>query len=121
MVPSEILDDATSGSGAHLFHDVWIAIQMLKSICYGGYVSRLHDHSFNLIAHHVACLARGDLRQCTRRRFVGNLGAPLPLRRENVNASLVQIIFRVPHEADDSNVVTPELLQVWLCFVVYEP
>src|SRR6266436_880674 len=120
MVPGEILDYATSSRGALLFDDFRMFIQMLERSCDRVHVSRLHDDSFNAIAHHVACLARGDLRQRARRRFICNLGAPLPLRRKNVNRALAEIILRIPHKSYDTDVIAPEFLQIRLRLVVHK-
>src|SRR6266404_275727 len=120
MVPGEILDYATSSRGALLFDDFRMSIQMLERSCDRVHVSRLHDDSFNAIAHHVACLARGDLRQRARRRFICDLGAPLPLRRKNVNRPLAEIVLRVTHKSYDANVIAPELLQIGLRLFVDE-
>ncbi len=120
MVPGEILNYATSCRGAHLFNDFKMSIQMLKRRCDRVHISRLHNDSFDAIADYIACLARGDLRQSARRRFICNLGAPLPLRRKNVNRALAEIILRVTDKSYDANVIAPEFLQVRLRLFVHE-
>ena len=44
---------------------------------------------------------------------------PSQLRREDVDGALAEIILHVPREADDADVVAPELLQMRLRFVVH--
>src|SRR5262249_54647565 len=70
MVPGKILHDATSGSNAHFFNDLRMPIQMLKRRRDCAHISRLYDDSVNSVTHYVARLARSDLRQSARRRFV---------------------------------------------------
>src|SRR5437762_7548883 len=111
MVPREILNYAMSGRCTHLFDDFRMVMQMLERRRDSINVPRLYDYSFNTIAHHVACLLRGDLRQCACRGFISHFRAPLPLRRKNMDTALVQIIFRVADKSHDANVVAPELLQ----------
>ena len=55
-------------------------------------------------------VAQEDERQSARRRFIRDFRAAFPLRGENVERSLVEIILRVTHKADDANVITPELV-----------
>src|SRR5262245_9205126 len=118
MIPGEILDYATSGSAAHFVDDFPMPIQMLQSGRNRVHIAWLYDHSFNSITDHIASLARGDLRQSARRRFISDLCTAFPLGWENVDCSLVEIILRIPYESDNANIVAPELLQKWLRFVV---
>src|SRR5438128_10207146 len=120
MVPDEILTYATSCRGAHLFNDFRMSIQMLKRRCDRVHISRLHNDSFDAIAHHIACLARGDLRQRARGRFICDLGAPLPLRRKNMNRALAEIILRDTDKSYISNVITPEFHMITLHHFVLE-
>src|SRR5437870_10936071 len=110
MVPGKILDDATSGSGPHFVYDFRMPIQMLQRRRNCAHVSRLYDDSLNSTTDDIARLARGDLRQSARRRFVRDFGAAFPLRGENVDCPLVEIILRVAHEPNDTNIIPPELL-----------
>src|SRR6266478_7271414 len=120
MVPGEILSYPTPRRGAHLFNDFRMSIQMLERHCDRVHIPRLHNNSFNAIAHHIACLARGDLRQRARRRFICDLGASLPLRRKNVNGALAEITLRVRHKSYDANVVAPEFLQIRFRLFMHE-
>src|SRR4029077_15803810 len=110
MVPGKILHDATSGGSAHFLHDFRMPIQMLKRRCNCVHISWLYDDSLNSITNHIARLARGDLRQSARRRFVRDFRAAFPLRGKNVDCPLVEIILRVAHEPDNTNIIPPELL-----------
>ena len=74
------------------------------------HISRFHDDSLNSVTNHITRFTRGDLRQSARRRFIRDFRAAFPLRGENVERSLVEIILRVTHKADDANVITPELV-----------
>src|SRR5207247_10356567 len=82
--------------------------------------SRLHHDCFDAIAHHIAGLACGDLSQRARGRLICDLGAPLPLRRENMNRALAKIILRVTDKSYDANVIVPEFLQIRLRLFVQE-
>ena len=53
---------------------------------------------------------RGDLRQSAGRRFVRDFRAAFPLRGENVDCSLVEIILWIANEPDNANIIAPELL-----------
>src|SRR5258708_7593437 len=99
MVPGEILNYAKSRRTAHLLNDFGMPIQMLERRCDAAHIARLQDDSLDAIAHHIACLACGDLRQGARRRLVCDFGAPLPLRRKNMNRALTEIILRVTHKS----------------------
>ena len=85
-------------------------IQMLQRCRNCLHISGLHDHTLNSIADHIARLARGDLRQSARSGFICDLRAAFPLRGENMDRVLAEIILRVTHEPDDANVIAPELL-----------
>ena len=87
---------------------------MLERRCDRVHIPRLHNDSFNAVAHHIACLTRGDLRQRARRRFICDLGASLPLRRKNVNGALAEITLRVRHKSYDADAIAPEFLQIRL-------
>src|ERR1043166_669877 len=104
MVPREILNYATPCRASHLLNDLRMPIQMLQCCCDGADISWFHDDSLNAIAHHIACLARRDLRQRARRRFICDFGASFPLRRKNMHRGLIEIILRVAYEPDDANV-----------------
>src|SRR6266480_1583133 len=56
----------------------------------------------------------------SHRRFICDLGAPLPLRRKNMNRALAEIILRVTDKSDDANVIAPEFLQIRLRLFVHE-
>ncbi len=81
-------------------------------------ISRLHDNSIHAIAHNIARLARGDLRQPAGGCFICDFGATLPLRRKNMNRALAEIIFRIVHKSYNANVIAPELLEIRLRFIV---
>src|SRR6266704_2764355 len=97
-----------------------MSMQMLQCRCDGVDIPWLHDDSLNAIAHHVACLARSDLRQRARRCLICDFGAPLPLRRKNMHRGLVEIILRIAHESDDANIIAPKFLEIGLRFIVHE-
>src|SRR4029077_5351632 len=120
MVPGEILNHAKPRRAAHLLNDFRMPVQMLERRGDPADIARLHNDSLNAIAHDIACLARGDLRQAACRRLVCDFGAPLPLRGENMDRPLAEIILRVADKSYDANVITPELLQIRLRFVVHE-
>src|SRR5206468_10043123 len=120
MVPGEVLNYATPRRGAHLFNDFRMFMQVLKRRCDRVHISRLPNDSFDAIAHHIARLACGDLRQPARGRLICDLGAPLPLRRENMNRALAEIILRVTDKSYDANVIVPEFLQIRLRLFVHE-
>src|SRR5438046_10319937 len=77
-------------------------------------ISRLDDNSIHAIAHNIARLARGDLRQPAGGCFICDFGATLPLRRQNANRALAEIIFRIVHKSHNANVIAPELLEIRL-------
>src|SRR4249919_1985159 len=101
MVPGKILDDATSGGSAHFLHDLSMPVQMLQCRRDCVNIAGLYDDSLNSITHHIARLTRGDLRQSARRCFVGDFRAAFPLRGENVDCSLVEVIFWIANEPDN--------------------
>src|SRR6266513_1397033 len=120
MVPGEILNYPTSRRVAHLFNDFRMPIQVLKRSRDRVHISWLHKDSFDATAHHISCFARRDLWSRARRRFICDLGAPLPLRRKNENRDLAEIILRVPHKSYDKDVIAPEFLQIWLRLFVHK-
>src|SRR6266404_8518196 len=82
-------------------------------------VSRSHDDSLNAVAHDIASFACGDLRQRAGGRLIGDFCATFPLRGENMNCALAEIIFRIAHKSHKANVFAPELLEIRLRFVMY--
>ena len=110
MVPGKILHDATSGGHAHFLHDFRMPVQMLQRRRNCVHVPRLYDDSLNSITNHIACLARGDLRQSARCRFVCDFRTAFPLLGKNVDCPLVEIILRVSDEPNNANIIAPELL-----------
>src|SRR5438477_6024601 len=121
MVPREILNYTPSRRGTHLFNDFRMSIHMLKRSCDCVHISRFHNDSVDPITHDIACLASGNLRQGAGGCVVGDLGAPLQLRRKNVHRALVEISLRVSHKPYNANVIAPELLQIRLRFFMHEP
>ena len=61
MVPREIFNDAAPCGAAHLLNNFGVSMQTLKRRCDRVDISRLHDDSFDAIAHHVAGLTRSDI------------------------------------------------------------
>src|SRR5262249_49797156 len=110
MIPGEILDYAMSRRGAHFLHDLRMSVQVFQRCRDRVHISWFHNNALSAIADDVAGLARGDLRQTACRRFICDLSAAFPLRRENVDRALAEIILRVTHESNRANVVAPELL-----------
>src|SRR4030095_8419336 len=110
MVPGKILDNATSGGGAHFLHDLRVLIQMLQRRRNCVYISRLYDNAFDSITDYIDGFARGDLRQSGCRGLTRYFRAAFPLGGENVYCPLVEIILRIADEPDDANIIAPELL-----------
>src|SRR5260370_26029051 len=81
-------------------------------------VSGSHDDSLDAVAHDIASLACGDLRQRAGRRLIGDFCATFPLRGENMNRGLAKIIFRIMHKSHKANVFAPELLEIRLRLVM---
>src|SRR6266700_5892226 len=81
-------------------------------------IPRSYDYSLHAIAHYIARLARGDLRETAGGRLIGNLGAAFPVRRKNMDRALAEIILRIRHKSHDTNVIAPELLEIRLRLVV---
>src|SRR5437667_99515 len=79
-------------------------------------ISRFDDDSLHIIAYHIACLSRGDLRQGAGGRLIGNFGTTLPLRRKDMDGALAEIALRIANKTYDANIIEPELLQIRLCF-----
>src|SRR5260370_42096587 len=94
---------------------------MLDRCRYRIDVYRSHDDSLDAVAHDIASFACGDLRQRAGGRLIGDFGATFPLRGENMNRALAEIIFRIVHKSHQSNVVAPELLEIRFRFVMYRP
>src|ERR1041385_44853 len=109
MVPREIFHYPMSCRAAHSLNDFRMPVQMLQGGCDSTDIPWFHDDSFDAIAHYVACLTRGYLRQRARRCLVRHFGAALPLRRENVYHALVEVILRIAHKSDNANVIAPKL------------
>jgi hypothetical protein len=119
MVPGEIFYDALTRCVAQALHDFRMPVQMFECRHNCVDISGLDDDSLYSIAHYVAGFARRDDWQTASRRLVNNFRAAFPLRRENVDGALVQIIFRVAHKSDRLDVVAPKLFQIWFGFFVH--
>jgi hypothetical protein len=61
MVPREIFNNATSRGITHFLNDFRMSVQLLKCGCNRVDITRLHDNSFDAVAHDIACLTRSDL------------------------------------------------------------
>src|SRR5947207_9211380 len=101
MVPGKIVDDATSGGSAHFLKDFRMPVQMLQRGPNCVHISRLYDDALNSITNYIARFVRGDLRQSACCRFVRDLRATFPLRGENVDCSLAEIILWITNKPDN--------------------
>ncbi len=84
----------------------------------GIHVSGLNHNSFHAVADHVPRFAGGDHGQAGCGRFVNRFGATFQPRWKNVNRSLIEIILEIAFETENANILAPELLQIWLRFVM---
>src|SRR6266540_4257325 len=82
-------------------------------------ISRFDDNSLHIIAHHIACLSRGDLGQGAGGCLIRHFGAALPLRWKNMDGALAEISLWIAHKTYDANIIAPELLQIRLRFVMH--
>ena len=119
MIPGEILDNALTCGPAHSLHKIRIIVQ--PADCGGDciHIAGLHDNALNSIADDIAAFAGCDCRQAASGRFVNRFCAAFPLRWENIDRALTQVVLQITRKSQHFNIVSRELFQMRPGFLMH--